>query len=54
MDGERGSHSPSPWVAGEEINDSALAHRTVTPALLATAAWGVEGLLLQPHSLTQG
>lgn len=59
MDDEWNSHSPAPWVVGEEIDDSVQAPRahdtrpTGSSGMAEEGGGGVlEGLLLQPHSLT--
>ena len=44
MHGERGSHCPSPWFAGEEINDSVLAHRDCDTSPTGSSGMGGEGL----------
>lgn len=59
MDGEGNSHSPSPWVVGEEIYDSVQARRDHDTRPIGSSGMAVEGgggvlegLFLQPHSLT--
>lgn len=44
MCSERGPHSPSPWVAWEEIDDSVLAHRDRDASPIGSSGMGSGGL----------
>lgn len=43
MDGERNAHSPSPWVVGEEIDDSVHARRDHDTRPIGSSGMAVEG-----------
>lgn len=43
MDGERNAHSPSPWVVGEEIDDSVQACRDHDTRPIGSSGMAVEG-----------